>query len=855
MPIIPLPFGEGLRRSDGRMVVAPNSFDDLRNVYQYEGKAQVRAGMTETDRLLHGNEATGILTLTGQPLDTETVTIDTKVYTFQTVLTDVNGNVFIGATASDSLDNLIAAIKLTGVAGTDYATSMTLHPTVTASAGSGDTMDAIAKVAGFVGDTIATTQTLTNGTWGEVTLTRDLDVALALAPLRSENAAVGVGQITVNPDPLLINEIWVNRLSIGGLNATDLGLYGQLAGGFTFNPPVIILADSDNKVFIAHDEPNVAARLVTKYYDPTAFPQLVDLQADLDGDGLADVFFRGVVRHLSYIFGWGYGSALEPDRIDVVRVSDGGNPTIFKDFGFFESGQRGEPVMVCRSAGKSLMVFKETETYQIFGYSPDTFGIRPADTLFGCVGSRLAVSVAGSVFFWSVQGPRITAGAESQDIAVPLDLDGPDPATLVAESNPEDAFAEYDPATRVINFVWGKRVYALSIRNPSRPRWSYYELQETAQCGAQFFDTQSTAGGGGQPADGPVFGSLTTLDSESIQVDWDNVGATGGEQVEIHVSSDAKVTYLQLGEATYNGLAMQTAVITGLQPNTLYDFSLRYRRAGLYNPGASPGGSDPSTWPAGAQSSITTPIGVPAPILRGDNNGLWEPTGVGTEEITIGWTIPVGHSLLDIEVERRIYTEGLTATQDVDGRGIGPPDSVSAPAGFSALVTLPAGTTSYVDAALTPHRWHEYRLRFVGGTPYSAGIECWAGPDSPGADWTAVPVPGRERFDVTWINASAPLGRLLCPGPTAPPNGHYTLGYTNNMTLSAASNDWRVGLPGDKRAPYETFGNTQVSEGPALGDTARIGMRHEVTCFGTVYPSYWAKVTATPNYREDVVGP
>ena len=35
---------------------------------------------------------------------------DTKTYTFQTVLTDVDGNVLIGATASDSIDNLIAGV-------------------------------------------------------------------------------------------------------------------------------------------------------------------------------------------------------------------------------------------------------------------------------------------------------------------------------------------------------------------------------------------------------------------------------------------------------------------------------------------------------------------------------------------------------------------------------------------------------------------------------------------------------------------------------------------------------------------------------------------------------------------------
>jgi len=119
--------------------------------------------------------STGTLTLTGQPLDTETVEIGGKTYTFQTVLTDVDGNVLIGATASDSLDNLIAAINLDAGAGTLYATSMTLHPTVTAAAGAGDTMDVTAKAAGVAGDSITTTQTLTNGTWGGATLSGGVD--------------------------------------------------------------------------------------------------------------------------------------------------------------------------------------------------------------------------------------------------------------------------------------------------------------------------------------------------------------------------------------------------------------------------------------------------------------------------------------------------------------------------------------------------------------------------------------------------------------------------------------------------------------------------------------------------------
>lgn len=129
-----------------------------------------------------GVAASGVLTLTGQPLNTETVTIDTKVYTFQTTLTNVDGNVLIGASASASLDNLIAAITLGAGAGTTYAAATTLHPTVTAAAGAGDTMDATAKVKGTGGNTIATTETLTNGSWGAATLAGGGTTTTGLSP-------------------------------------------------------------------------------------------------------------------------------------------------------------------------------------------------------------------------------------------------------------------------------------------------------------------------------------------------------------------------------------------------------------------------------------------------------------------------------------------------------------------------------------------------------------------------------------------------------------------------------------------------------------------------------------------------
>lgn len=82
-----------------------------------------------------GAFATGSVNLTaGNAADGDTFTINGKVFTFQTTLTNVDGNVLIGASASASATNLKNAILGTGgTPGTDYAAATVTHTTVSAS--------------------------------------------------------------------------------------------------------------------------------------------------------------------------------------------------------------------------------------------------------------------------------------------------------------------------------------------------------------------------------------------------------------------------------------------------------------------------------------------------------------------------------------------------------------------------------------------------------------------------------------------------------------------------------------------------------------------------------------------------
>jgi len=141
------------------------------------GVAFKTAGVLPGDKLTISLDTTvptaavGTLTLTANVTNDSTVTIGTKTYTFKTVLSNVNGYVLIGTLATDSIDNLIAAINLGAGSGVKYAASTTANGYVTAAAGPGDTMDVVAVALGVAGNSIITADTSSVAAWGAATLT------------------------------------------------------------------------------------------------------------------------------------------------------------------------------------------------------------------------------------------------------------------------------------------------------------------------------------------------------------------------------------------------------------------------------------------------------------------------------------------------------------------------------------------------------------------------------------------------------------------------------------------------------------------------------------------------------------
>ena len=120
--------------------------------------------------------ATGTLTLTSNAGDTETVTLGSTTYTFQTVLVDSANNVLIGADANETLENLAAAINEGSGKGTVYGTGTAQNTVAGAEAIGGNQLRATAAAQGTAGNSVASTETLAAGAWGDTTLDGGADI-------------------------------------------------------------------------------------------------------------------------------------------------------------------------------------------------------------------------------------------------------------------------------------------------------------------------------------------------------------------------------------------------------------------------------------------------------------------------------------------------------------------------------------------------------------------------------------------------------------------------------------------------------------------------------------------------------
>lgn len=536
---------------------------------------------------------------------------------------------------------------------------------------------------------------------------------LAIQEMRTTQEAM----VVVLGDDGAVHALVVDKT---GTHATYIAKWGDLPAGAT-TPPRILTASSYGEVVLGHDESVFLQRLPTVYYDASV-STLTHLTGTLDGVTEEDIPYRGVQRYLNYLVGWAYGSASERDRPEVLRISQPGQPLEFAPDAYFIIGERNDAVLAAHPTGSVLLVLKGTEIHRITGYAAANFGSEILDPNFGVLTSRLAVTVSDTCFFWSATGPRMCNGqGPSQDIAIPLDLGGPDPLGLVAESDLGRAFAYWNPERRSVHFVFGRRQYVLSLRGQPW-KWSYFETGVELLCAGLVADlpTAASVTPVGYPSFVPQADWPAAISDFWVQMLYDNHDPTPGSVIEVWLrpQGGAWPATPHTTAPVDTGKLRDLVRVEDLTPGLTYDVALRYRAGAFVTPGYE--GATPDDW-----------VATPDPTNRGTftttatrrriTSAVWSRVDADTEQVQL--TIDGGSSDTATQIEVAVL-DPVAGTYGAFAAVAGSPDGGALPL-----------THDYVVAAGQEEHWLKFRARSDDGAsnvgPWSLEKEAWTGPQQP----------------------------------------------------------------------------------------------------------------------------
>ena len=597
-----------------------------------------------------------------------------------------------------------------------------------------------------------------------------------LHPVRSQSEGIAVGYYAGN------REVHVYRVGNDGSAPAHIGKWFDLADSAA-SPPYFTAAESYGRAFIAHDEARQVQRAPTQLYDAVE-GTFTDLTADFDGGGKQAVRFRGVESWSDYLIGWGYGNESEI-RPELVRVSKPGEPDQFNPEHYFIVGDRGSPVTTVKQAGPALVSLKPTESYRIVGTSRLDFGIMPFYSLYGCLSTRLAVSVENTLFLWGFEGPWSVTGQQAANLEDPLSLETPFPVDLPPESTSRDAFAVYVPLEQVVEFHFGERIYALSLTDGAL-RWSF-RIREglRASCGALMYSENLADGSGVPPASGPSIVSVVGVGGTAT-LTWQNFEQSGSEIVEVWlartstlvggqkyevVARNLRPTYqIQLPNRRTDASDQQTTKIEGLAIGQEYSVAVRYRRGNFFSPGYE--SADPSDWPRFSRRYFTM---APAPSVI--NSARWIRASADTHVVRVQFGPAEGHENLPHFIYR-------------DGVKVG--------------VTMTGAARVFDDPGATLAQRHTYTVRAVLHgieSPDSNEVEIFAGPAPPSNPRYAV-VPqgtscpdGEHLYSVLWDEpGDLPFYRIQIRINSTPPVQHQAIEGRVNVLVCSPIGSFSVRL-------------------------------------------------------------
>lgn len=204
-------------------------------------------------------QATQVLTTTGNAVAAETITIGTIVYTWKSTLAGPF-DVLVGGTASASLDNLKAAINHAAGEGSTYGYGTVAHPNVTATTKTSSALTVQAISACAAGNSIASTTTMTNATWGAATLAGGVDYNTAVTKTAAATGdSISIADLAAVP--------YILRLTVTSLTADK-------TARFSFPDSVNAFSASLPGPAFAFKGPIVAGAPVTRSTSSTDYPGL-----------------------------------------------------------------------------------------------------------------------------------------------------------------------------------------------------------------------------------------------------------------------------------------------------------------------------------------------------------------------------------------------------------------------------------------------------------------------------------------------------------------------------------------------------------------------------------------------------
>ena len=171
-------------------------------------------------------QAIELLTVSGGPIvDTDTVTLGSVTYTFNTVLGGAN-SVLIGASDTTALDNLVAAITAGAGIGSLYGTGTVVNPDAAAAVATpGSTVDVWALLGGTAGNALATTTTGGTMSYGAAVMSGGTDNDAKTATITGVSTVGGadaarISSASLDRDTGILTMTFVAR-TIGTDNGPD----------------------------------------------------------------------------------------------------------------------------------------------------------------------------------------------------------------------------------------------------------------------------------------------------------------------------------------------------------------------------------------------------------------------------------------------------------------------------------------------------------------------------------------------------------------------------------------------------------------------------------------------------------